>query len=135
MNSVNIIGNLTGDPELRATRVGTAVLSFGVAVNESVKGQDGEWTDRANYFDVCMFGKRGEALGRILHKGDKVGVDGRLRYSSWEKDGQRRSKVDIVADDIDLMQRKTDKSDDAPSHDRPSVDPPAADVYDEDIPF
>lgn len=135
MNSVNIIGNLTGDPELRATKGGTAVLSFGVAVNERVKGQDGEWTDRPNYFDVCMFGKRGEALGRILHKGDKVGVDGRLRYSSWEKDGQRRSKVDIIADDVDLMQRKTDQSDDEPSHDRPSVDPPAADVYDEDIQF
>ena len=107
INRVCISGNLTRDPELRATGGGTSVLQFGVAVNERVKNpQTDEWEDRPNFVDCVMFGKRAEALSNLLDKGMKVAVEGRLRYSSWEKDGQKRSKLEVVAEDVELMSRQ-----------------------------
>lgn len=106
INKVIVSGNLTRDPELRQTSSGTAVLSFGVAVNERVKNnQTGEWEDRPNFLDCTMWGKRGEAVSKYLAKGSKVCIEGRLRQNTWEKDGQKRSKVEIVADELELMSR------------------------------
>lgn len=77
-------------------------MSFGVAVNDRRKNaQTGEWEDAPNFVDVCVFGKRADGLAKILHKGSKVFIEGKLRYSSWEKDGQKRSKIEVVADDVD----------------------------------
>lgn len=107
VNRVCISGNLTRSPELRATGGGTSVLQFGVAVNERVKNpQTGEWEDRPNFVDCVMFGKRADALSKLLAKGSKVAIDGRLRYSSWEKDGQKRSKLEVVAEEVELMSRQ-----------------------------
>jgi len=134
INRVVISGNLTRDPELRRTQSGMAVLGFGVAVNDRRKNQQtGEWEDYANFVDCTMFGARGEALGEILEKGMKVAVEGKLRWSQWERDGQKRSKLEVVASDIDWMsQRKDDQGvADAPE---PAEMPPES-VYDEDIPF
>lgn len=106
INRVNISGNLTRDPELRATAGGTQVLSFGVAVNDRRRNpQTGEWEDYPNFVDCTMFGNRAEALSRILRKGMKVAVEGKLRYSSWEdkNGGGRRSKIEIVPDEVVLM--------------------------------
>lgn len=86
INRVNITGNLTRDPELRATAAGTQVLSFGIAVNDRRKNpQTGEWEDYPNYIDCTMFGTRAEAVGRYISKGSKVAIEGKLRYSSWER--------------------------------------------------
>lgn len=106
INHVTISGNLTRDAELRATPGGTAVLSFGVAVHESVKGSDGQYTDRPNFVDCTMFGTRAEGIAQYLAKGTKVAVSGKLRYSSWDKDGQHRSKLEVIVDDIEFMSRK-----------------------------
>lgn len=106
INHVTISGNLTRDAELRATPGGTAVLSFGVAVHESVKGSDGQWTDRPNFVDCTMFGARAEGIAQHLAKGTKVAVSGKLRYSAWERDGQHRSKLEVVVDDIEFMSRR-----------------------------
>lgn len=106
INRVNISGNLTRDPELRATAGGTQVLSFGVAVNDRRRNaQTGEWEDYPNFIDCTMFGNRAEALSRILRKGMKVAIEGKLRYSSWEdkNGGGRRSKVEIIPDEVVLM--------------------------------
>ena len=104
INRVNISGNLTRDPELRATAGGTQVLSFGVAVNDRRKSpQTGDWEDYPNFVDCTMFGTRAEAVGRYLSKGTKVAIEGKLRYSSWDKDGQRRSKLEVVVDEIEFM--------------------------------
>ena len=106
INKVCISGNLTRDPELRATAGGTQVLSFGVAVNDRRRNQQtGEWEDYPNFVDCTMFGNRAEALARILRKGMKVAIEGRLRYSSWEdkNGGGRRSKLEVVPDEIELM--------------------------------
>ena len=101
INRVNITGNLTRDPELRATAGGTQVLSFGVAVNDRRRNaQTGEWEDYPNFVDCTMFGTRAEAVSRFLAKGNKVAIEGKLRYSSWERDGQRRSKLEVIVDEI-----------------------------------
>lgn len=121
INRCNISGNLTRDPEMRALRNGTQVLSFGVAVNDRRKNpQTGDWEDYPNFVDCTMFGTRAEAVGRYLSKGTKVAIEGKLRYSSWEKDGQRRSKLEVIVDEIEFMSQHQQ----AP-----------ADVYDEDCPF
>lgn len=107
INKVFISGNLTRDCELRQTQGGTAVLQMGVAVNERRKNpQTGDWEDYPNFVDVTMFGKRAEAVSRYVSKGSKVAIEGRLRYRSWEKDGQRRSKLEVVADEVEFMSRQ-----------------------------
>lgn len=106
INRVNITGNLTRDPELRSTAGGTAVLGFGVAVNDRRRNQQtGEWEDYPNFVDCTMFGNRAEALSRILRKGMKVAIEGKLRYSSWEdkNGGGRRSKIEIIPDEVELL--------------------------------
>ena len=106
INRVNISGNLTRDPELRVTTNGTQVLSFGVAVNDRRRNpQTGEWEDYPNFVDCTMFGTRAEAVKRYLSKGSKIAIEGKLRYSSWEKDGERRSKIEVIVDEIEFMSR------------------------------
>ena len=102
VNTAIITGNLTRDPELRQTASGTSVLQFSVAVNDRVK-ENGEWTDRANYIDCTMFGTRADSLSKLMHKGSKVAVQGKLHWSSWDKDGQKRSKVEIWPDTVELL--------------------------------
>ena len=98
INRVIISGNLTRDPELRATAGGMQVMSLGVAVNDRRKNQQtGEWEDYPN------FGTRAESLARFLSKGTKVAIDGKLRWSQWERDGQKRSKLEVVVDDLEFM--------------------------------
>lgn len=106
INYVAVVGNLTRSPELRATQGGTAVLSFGIAVNDRRKNAFGQWEDVPNFFECVNFGNRATALGDILTKGMKVAIAGKLRYSSWEKDGQKHSKVDIIANEVEIMQNR-----------------------------
>lgn len=106
INRVSISGNLTRDPELRVAPSGMQVLGFGVAVTDRRKNnQTGEWEDYPNFVDCTIFGNRGESMGRILHKGMKVAVEGKLRYSAWEdkNGGGRRSKIEVIVDEIELM--------------------------------
>ena len=106
INKVALSGNITRDVDLRQTASGSAILVFGIAVNERIKRGD-DWEDYPNFFDCVMFGRRAESLSKIMRKGMKVALSGRLRYSSWEnKDGQRRSKVEVIAEEVELMQRR-----------------------------
>lgn len=133
VNQVAITGNLTRAPELRATQGGTAVLSFGIAVNDRRKNASGQWEDVPNFFECVTFGNRATALSDILAKGMKVSIAGKLHYSSWEKDGQKHSKVDIIAQEIELMQNR--KPQEPHQTQAFSPQPPTMDVYDSDIPF
>ena len=145
INRVNLSGNLTRDAELTATQGGTQVARFGLAVNERVKNQrTGEWESRPNFIDCVMFGLRAEKLAQYLCKGTKVAVEGRLRYSSWEKDGERRSKIEVIVDEVEFMSRSQQGEGGgyapAPAPQQAPAPmaapaPPAVDVYDEDIPF
>ena len=140
INKVVISGNLTRDPELRQTANGFPVLGFGVAVNERRKNpQTGEWADYPNFIDCTMFGARAESVSRFLSKGSKVAIEGKLRWSQWERDGQKRSKIEVVVDEIEFMSSRNDGgSMGAPSYaPAPMASAPMVDtsVYDEEIPF
>jgi single-strand DNA-binding protein len=105
INSVIVIGNLTRDPELKATPSGTSVCSLRIAVNDSVKDPGtGEWVEKANYFTVDVFGRQAESCAQYLAKGRQVAVSGRLRWRQWEtQDGQKREAVSIAADKVQFI--------------------------------
>jgi len=103
INQVILMGNLTRDPELRTTPGGQSVCSFSLAVNRSWQGQDGQTQDAVDYFDVTAWGKLGELVNQYLSKGRKCLVMGRLSQRSWEQDGQKRSKVEVVASDVTFL--------------------------------
>ena len=104
INRVIISGNLTRDPELRRTQSGMAIMSFGVAVNDRRRNQQtGEWEDYANFVDCTMFGNRAESLSNYLSKGTKVAIEGKLRWSQWEREGQKRSKLEVIVDELEFM--------------------------------
>lgn len=162
INRVIISGNLTRDPELRATQSGMDVLSFGVAVNDRRKNPStGEWEDYPNFVDCTMFGARARSLHQYLTKGTKVSIEGKLRWSQWERDGQKRSKLEVIVDELEFMSSRNAQgggqqydgysapapaySAPAPAYAAPAPAPapaPAApvidatsSVYDDDIPF
>lgn len=129
INNVTIAGNLTRDCELRQTGSGFSIANMSVAVNERVKNkQTDQWEDRPNYFDVVLMGSRAEKLSQYLTKGTKVCVSGRLRWSQWERDGQKRSKVEIVADGIEFMSRRDEKPSESQSYED-------QELWSSDIPF
>lgn len=102
VNHVILIGRCTRDAELKYTSGGMAVCKFAIAVNRRKKNGD-QWVDEASFFDVVTWGKMGEALSQYLVKGKQVAVEGELHQNRWEQDGQSRSKVEINADNIQLL--------------------------------
>jgi single-strand DNA-binding protein len=102
INHVVLVGRLTRDAELKYTASGQAVCKFSIAVNRRRK-QGEQWVDEANFFDIVVWGRQGESLNQYLVKGKLVGIDGELRQDRWEQDGQNRSKVEIVANNLQLL--------------------------------
>lgn len=146
INRVIITGNLTRDPDLRSTAGGTSVLGFGVAVNDRRKNQQtGEWEDYPNFIDCTMFGARAQSVSRFLQKGSKVAIEGKLRWSQWEREGQKRSKIEVIVDEIEFLSPRNDGNMQrdtmtAPAATVTTAAPMAApvvdaSVYDSDIPF
>lgn len=104
INRVVITGNLTRDPEVRAAQSGACVMALSVAVNDRRRNSEtGEWEDAPNFVDVTMFGNRAQALSTHLSKGDKVAVEGKLRWQQWERDDEKRSKLDVVAEELEFL--------------------------------
>ncbi|MDR1858765.1 MAG: single-stranded DNA-binding protein [Treponema sp.] len=102
ISRVVLIGRLIKDAELKSIASGQAVTKFTIAVNRRKKSGD-QWGDEASFFDVVLWGQRGEALHQYLLKGKQVCVDGELRQDRWQHDGQSRSRVEIVASNIQLL--------------------------------
>ncbi|MBI9099768.1 MAG: single-stranded DNA-binding protein [Spirochaetaceae bacterium] len=102
INRVVLVGRLTRDAELSYTNTGFALTKFSIAINRRKKSGD-QWVDEANFFDVVIWGKRGEALNQYLTRGQQIAVEGELRQERWEKDGMKRSKVSIEATNIQLL--------------------------------
>ena len=102
LNHVVLIGRLTRDAELKSIASGQAVCKFSIAVNRRRKNGD-QWEDEANFFDIVVWGRQGESLHQYLVKGKMIAVDGELRQDRWQQDGQNRSKVEIVANNIQLL--------------------------------
>lgn len=103
INQVILMGNLTRDPELKTTPSGQSVCSFSLAINRSWQDQSGQQQDAVDYFDVTAWGKLGELVNQYLSKGRKCLVMGRLSQRSWEQEGQKRSKVEVVASDVTFL--------------------------------
>ena len=144
-NTVELIGNITRDPELRFTPSGAAVANFGLAVNRRWRNQQtNEWEEQVSFFDIVCWRELAENVAESLTKGSRVMVSGRLDQRSWETDqGEKRSKVEVVADEIGPSLRwataqvtKNERRDggggggfgSAP----PPQEPPAATTYNDD---
>jgi single-strand DNA-binding protein len=112
-NKVLLLGNLTRDPELRYTASGAAVASFGLAVNRRYK-QGEQWKDEVCFVDVTVWAKQGENCAEYLNKGSQVFIEGRLNYQTWESDGQKRSKLEVVANNVQFLSRPGGKGEGRP---------------------
>jgi single-strand DNA-binding protein len=102
-NQVTLMGNLTRDPELRQIPSGQSVCNFSLALNRAYKGQDGEWQEATDFVDVVAWGPLGERVAQYVTKGRPVLVSGRLQSRNWEQDGQKRSKLEVVALDVTFL--------------------------------
>jgi single-strand DNA-binding protein len=142
-NQVILMGNLTRDPELRTTPNGTSVCSFSLALNRSYKGSDGNWQEATDYIDIVAWGSLGERVAQYLTKGRPALVNGRLQSRSWEQDGVKRSKVEVVAQDVTFLggpgsgsggaPASSDDIDQTPTPAKPSRKAKEEDVVIEDI--
>lgn len=102
-NQVTLMGNLTRDPDLRQIPSGQSVCSFSLALNRSYKGSDGNWQEATDYVDIVAWGPLGERVAQYVTKGRPVLVSGRLQSRQWEQDGQKRNKLEVVANDVTFL--------------------------------
>ena len=157
LNKVFLIGNLTRDPELRVTPKGTAICSFGLAVNRQYRDESGASRDETTFVDIEAWGKQGELVSKYLTKGSPAMVEGRLRLDAWEsKTGEKRSKIKVVLDNVQFLSRGpgagaaaaapapeaeadgADRPAPAPApapRPAPSAEPPPSAGVDDDVPF
>ena len=139
LNKVFLIGNLTRDPELRYTPSGTAVASFGIAVNRTWTGQNGEKKEEVCFVDINVFSRRAEIINEYFSKGSPIFIEGRLQFNQWEtKDGQKRSTLRVVADDFQFIgsTKKSGGPNTFPETDTSNNQPMnMPDVNNEEIPF
>ena len=130
INQAVLVGRLTRDAEVKVTQGGMQITKFALAVNRRRKQGD-EWVDEAHFFDCVIFGRMGEAISRYLTKGKQVGVAGQLTQDRWEQDGQKRSRVQIVADNVQLLGGGSDGKEKQQSSKQDDFD----DDWREEVPF
>ncbi len=128
-NRVILLGNITREIELRYTQSETPVTDIGLAVNERRKNQSGQWVDDTVFVDITLWGRTAEVAAEYLGKGSPVLIEGRLRVESWESDGQKRSRLKVVGERMQMLPKAKDRS----KAEEP--DAVAAGASDEDIPF
>jgi single-strand DNA-binding protein len=137
------MGNVTRDITLKYLQSGTAVAEIGLAINERYKNKQGEWVESTVFVDVSLFARTAEIANEYLRKGDPVFIEGKLKFDQWESDGQKRSKLKVIGERLQLLGGKRDGSGQGQSNgssrsDRGEMqDEPAAydGPPDEDIPF
>ena len=141
VNKVVLIGNLGNDPETKQTGSGTAVCNFSVATGEAWKDQSGQLQERTEWHRICAFGKLAEICGKYLRKGSKVYIEGSLRTSTYEKNGEKRYSTDIVANEMQMLDGKRDDGFQPATGQKPKDKPyseynprPSNDL-DDDLPF
>lgn len=150
LNQVTLMGNLTRDPELRQTPNGQNVTSFSLALNRAYKDSSGEWQEVTDYIDIVCWGPLAERVAQYLSKGRRCLVQGRLQSRSWEQDGQKRSKIEVLANDVTFLDSRgggdsdggsqgggsasaPESSDSSSDKPKPSKKPKKDDVVIEDI--
>ncbi len=127
LNQVNLMGNLTRDPELRQTPNGQNVCSFSLALNRSYKDSSGEWQEVTDYIDIVAWGPLAERVAQYLSKGRRCLVVGRLQSRSWEQDGAKRSKVEVLANDVTFLDSRGAGGGESNSFDQTPPDEKSAD--------
>ena len=115
INTCTLVGNLTRDAELSYTGSGTAVLKYSIAVNRSVKSGD-SYKDEPSFIEIVHYGKAGESIKKWMTKGSKVCVTGSLRQDRWQSEGQTKSKIYVVANQIEFMSRSSNDKSDSPGY-------------------
>lgn len=105
INQVMLMGNLTKDPELKATTGGNNVATFSLALNRSYKDKDDQWQEATDYIDIVAWGKLAEQVFNSLFKGSRCLVTGRFQSSTWEKDGVKRVKIEVLAQDVTFLDK------------------------------
>lgn len=142
LNQVTLMGNLTRDPELRQTPNGQNVCSFSLALNRSYKDASGEWQEATDYIDIVAWGPLAERVSQYLTKGRRCLVQGRLQSRSWEQEGQKRSKVEVLANDVTFLDSRggadgetggTISSGEAATSSKPAASKKKDDVVIEDV--
>ncbi len=131
-NRVILIGNLTRDVDLRSTQGGTSVADVGLAVTDRRKSQSGEWIEETTFVDVTLWGRTAEVACEYLGKGSQVLFEGRLKLETWETDGQKRSKLKVVAEKMTMLGSNSSAS---TSDAEQQAVPAGAGGPDDDIPF
>lgn len=132
-NQVILMGNLTRDPELRNTPNGQSVCNFSLALNRSYKGQDGNWQEATDYVDIVAWGPLGERVAQYLNKGRPCLVNGRLQSRQWEQEGQKRNKVEVVAQDVTFLGGRNDGDNSGDSSSPSSSSSSSSSKKDEDV--
>lgn len=137
LNKVFLIGNLTRDPEERALPSGMKVVSFGLATNRRYKDASGAWQESTDYHNIVVFGRQAELCAQYLKKGNLVFVEGRLQTRSWERDGQKQFRTEVVADRVQFGPRRgaAEPEADVPSQESDEYPAPEDTIDPEDIPF
>lgn len=126
------IGRLVRDGELKYLSSGSPVLNFSIAVN-SKKKQGEQWVDEASFLDVVLYGKQGESVNTYMVKGKQVAIEGRLHQARWEQDGQNRSKIEIVADNVQLLGGGNQQT--APAHQEQAAPSVKAGTFPDEVPW
>lgn len=127
-NRVILVGNITRDPELRTLQSGTSVTDVGLAVNERRRNQSGEWVEETNFFDLSVWGRNAEIVCQYTRRGSAILAEGRLKQDSWEQDGQKRSRVKVMVDRIQLLSARDESGQTGDEVKRATVTPPAPPV-------
>jgi len=135
LNKVMLIGNLTRDPELRQTQDGTAVCSFGLATNEKYKDKNGTTQEITEFHNVVVWGAQGENVAKYMRKGSQVYVEGKLRTTSWEQDGIKKYKTEVVASRVQFGYNKVAKQPEQEEPAQAEATQEAGDLHPDDIPF
>lgn len=107
LNKVFVLGNLTRDPELKALPSGIQVCSFSIATNSVYKDKEGNKKETAEFHNIVAFGRQGELIGQYLRKGSQALIEGRIQTRSWEQDGQKKYRTEIIADRVQFGDRKS----------------------------
>jgi len=150
-NKVILIGNLTRDPDLRATSNGSYICKLGLAVNRTFQTRDGERREETTFIDIDAFGKQAEVISKYMRKGRPIMVEGRLKLDQWESDGQKRSRLGVVLENFQFLGSRDDaagahsrggyEQSSPPARPKPLADKPETnfsddqDTLDDDVPF
>jgi single-strand DNA-binding protein len=147
INKAILFGNLTRDPELRALPSGMNVCNFSIATNRVYKDKDGKKQEQTDFHNIVVFGRQADTVNQYLKKGSSAYIEGRMQTRSWEQNGEKKYRTEVVADSVQFGPRSSGggggggarRQDDEPSQDAPTasagIDYPKDDINPDDIPF